>query len=210
MLPVAQGDYPDATRITTNAGILLMLPPDNVPHYYFLSDHIACKLWAAHAMELRHTHGMQVITLGRTYQSAIERRGLAAADFFIDQKRPSRPCDFERNVYTDCMFSGLYCVQFALNNGAKTLVVVGHEGYPSVENGKCYWNRDETAVSWRKCLAYTKNWIGPWWRNAVAACPDVLFHFYGPIQYEVSGPNVKKTDHAPSAISALVAANEIR
>lgn len=206
MLPVAYADCPDAIRITTNSGILLMLPPDLAPHYYFLSDHLACKMFAERAMDLRHTHGTKVITLGRC-DDAIRRRGLSAVDYLIDQRRPSSPRDFIRGAYTDCMFSGLYCAQFALNNGAKTLVIVGHEGYPSEVGELCYWDSNEMRAAKKQGLEYTKNWIGPWWQNAVAACPDVTFHFYGRLNYEVSGPNVKKTDHA-SAIPALLAANE--
>ena len=205
MLPKALAAYPDCTRITTNSGLKL-----TIPHYYFLSDHLACKMHAERAMELRHTHGMQVITLGRRYQSAIIKRGLTAVDYIINPGRPTRPCDFARHEYTDCMFSGLYCVQFALNNGAKTIVAVGHEGYPSELGTVCYWDTEEPPMAKRQALAYTKNWIGPWWRNAVAGCPEVTFHFYGPLQYAVDGPNVRKTTDADCAVSTLAAANESR
>jgi hypothetical protein len=206
MLPVALSDYPGANRITTNSGIKLMLPP-LAPHYYFISDHLACKEFAADAMELRHTHGTQIITLGRL-PSAIISRGLTSVDYLIDQARPDRPCDYTRGVYTDCMFSGLYCTQFAINNGAKIIVAVGHEGYPEDEENACYWDGG-APVNKRQALAYTKNWIGPWWRNAVAACPDITFHFYGRLRFAIDGPNVKKTTDA-CAIPALLAANAIR
>ena len=192
MLPVAMADYPGATRITTNSGILLMHPPDVAPHYYFLSDHGACATFAGRAMDLRHTHGTQIITLGRC-DSAILSRGLTEVDYLVNPTRPTRPCDFTRGIYTDCMFSGLYCVQFALNQKAKTIVAVGHEGYPLREDDPCYWDPDDTSLPKKQSLAYTTNWIGPWWRAAVAACPDVTFHFYGHMNYEVSGPNVRIT-----------------
>ena len=205
MLPRALAAYPDCTRITTNRGIQL-----TIPHYYFLSDHFACKQFAEQAMELRHTHGMQVITLGRRYEDAIKRRGLSDVDFLINQSRPTRPCDFARHVYTDCMFSGLYCVQFALNNGATTIVSVGHEGYPSAIGEECYWDHGDPPLAKRQALAYTKNWIGPWWRNAVAGCPEVTFHFFGRLEYEVDGPNVRKTTDVDCAVPALAAAQECR
>lgn len=191
MLPVALAGYPGACRITTNSGLLLMTPPDLAPHYYFLSDHVACKMFAERAMELRHTHGTQIITLGRC-DDAILRRGLTEVDYLINPTRPSRPCDFLPGVYSDCMFSGIYCAQFCLNNGAKTIAIVGNEGYPFHVEDKCYWNSEEPLTK-RQAVAYTTNWIGPWWRAAVAHRKDVTFHFYGRLNYEVSGPNVRIT-----------------
>jgi hypothetical protein len=194
MLKVALADYPDAVTITTNSGIRLL-----TPDYYFLSDSLARRMFGGDARALSRAK--------RTV--FIARKARELPDILINNERTDvSPQTFIRGQYTQNNLSGLYCVQFALMNGAKTIVAVGHEGYSSRRGDPQYWDRtDGTSPN---LLHYTEDFIAPWWRACVAACPDVAFHFYGNLRYDIAGPNVTRTPYHASAIPALLAANEAR
>ena len=191
MLKVARADYGDTTLITTNSGIELA-----EPDYYFLSDQFACKQFGQRSKDMQ-ANGMKVITLKRL-PDALHRRGLDHADILLPIIHTGTPMIFERGVYRDCMFSGLYCSLFAINNGAKRMVVVGHEGYPPGEDDPSYWYSAEKPLEHppEQRLRYTKLYIGPWWQKVADACPDIEFVFYGDLNYKISGPNVKVIAHA--------------
>lgn len=188
MLGSAFTDYPDATFITTNAGIRL---GGTRPDYYFLSDLGACKQYGEEAKRLQ-AEGMKIVTLKRN-QSALKSRGLDHADILLALNHTGRPLDFARGEINDCMFSGLFCTQFAIESGAKLIAAVGHEGYPLGEHDKSYWRADATDMKWTKRVCHTKKYIAPWWNKVVAMCDDIIFHFYGDLNYEIAGPNVRRT-----------------
>lgn len=193
-LAAARKDYPHAVTITTNSGIRLL-----TPDYYFLSDSLARRLFGNEARELSRQKKTVFIA----------RKAKERPDVLIQNERTDvSPQTFIRGQYTQNNLSGLYCVQFALMNGAQTIVAVGHEGYGSAETDRQYWDvRDHTSQNLQH---YTRDFIAPWWRACVAACPDVTFHFYGNLRYDIAGPNVTRTPYHACAISALLAANETR
>jgi len=194
--------YPEPTVITTNSGIKLC-----VPDYYFLSDQTACKQFARRANDLRRTHGLQLITLKRV-PSAWKDRGIPEPDHAMEVTGPGGNVEFSRDGYTDCMFSGLFCAQFAIANGCTRMLLPGHEGYvsnmPQTDNGGDYW--EGGAVRNKRAFQHTTLYIGPFWRSCVAACPDIEFVFYGRLNFEIDGDNVKKVSLNETANTASMAA----
>jgi hypothetical protein len=188
MFRQAVEDYSDAVTITTNSGIKLIKPD-----YYFLSDQIACQIFGAQAKEYQAA-GMKIITLQRKHESLVARK-LDHADIFVKQVHSGCPLDVTPDAITDCMFSGLYCAQYALRNGAEVLALPGHEGYPlNIKNNpkRCYWD-DSTPVAPVTGDRHTKEFIGPWWRKIIKVYSNTVFHFYGDLNFEIDGPNVRKT-----------------
>ena len=186
MLEAARVDYPDATTMTTNAGIDLIRPD-----YYFLSDQIACKRYGKLAIQ-QQAQGTKLVTLKRLV-TAMKRRGLDGADIFLELLHAGQPLDFTRGVINDCMFSGLFCAQFAIENGAKLIALPGHEGYPPGQDDSSYWDPSRNRLTESQRKTHTQKWIAPWWQKVVELCDDITFHFYGDLNYEITGANVRKT-----------------
>jgi hypothetical protein len=185
MLPLAQADYSDATTITTNYGIHLL-----TPDFYFLTDFRACHKFSELSKEVQKSHGTKVVTLKRK-PSAMEARKIDHADIVLELVRH---CGYDLNAYSDCQLSGLFCLQFAIRNGADTIAAVGHEGYETSKNkGKPYWYETPEEASVFAHQRLTTNVIGPFWRDIVEAHPDVTFHLYGNPKFEISGDNIRIT-----------------
>lgn len=181
-LPIALHEYPNAKIITTNYGICLI-----VPDYYFLSDFMACLRFSEISKRYQSKYGMKVITLKRK-ERALKDRLLTDADIFLEMERVE---GYVKGVINDLKLSGLFCTQFALVNGAKRIVAIGHGGYP-LEEKNPYW------YGWQKGVEYgfrhhkTRDIIEPFWKSAVVANPEVIFQFYGEMNYRIDGPNVER------------------
>ena len=158
------------------------------PDYYLVTDSRACKLWADEARQHRKVNGTQLITL-RRLDSALKTRGVFDYDHFL---APSgeEGAPFQRGSYVFTSTSGQYCVQFAINNGAKTVHLIGLEGYDST-------NKQDTEIDYFDGRAGPHN--GPthnartaqFLRSLVEAVPDVKLRFYGRPRFPVSGPNLR-------------------
>jgi len=182
MLPIAQADGPGATTISTNDAIALL-----TPRYYFLSDTISCREYAEEARRLQNTTDMQLITL-RMPVSTLELRGVHTAQVLLEPRRQGGAHRFTRGQISQCFFSGLYCVQFALARGAERLLLVGHEGYPQNDTPAYFFERSNQPRN----ISWSEKHLAPWWQSCVDACPDVDFHFYGDLQMEITGANVTR------------------
>lgn len=168
MLPVAMVDYPGATTITSNSGIKLI-----EPDYYYLVDRVARKDFGEQAKRARE-NGTMIITRDR---AALEADGIP-----VDEDISNQPW---------CDYSGQWCAQFALRNGATTLALVGHEGYHPTPGTPLHWDGERPCPIWLG--EETPTHLAPWWRKTIAAWPCVTFHFYGELNYELIGPNVIQT-----------------
>ena len=99
----------------------------------------------------------------------------------------SHPGTFRQGEYASCGLSGLMCLQYALNHEATDVHLVGMEGYG--ESGH-YFNGNQDCGP-EKSVPFTENLIQPFVQSCIDACPDVTFHFYGQLNYKVSGENVR-------------------
>jgi len=183
-LPVVRARYPSATVITTNASGLLFDPPDR-PDYYFLSDHVACDLYGQLAQDLS-ARGTRTITRKRAL-SAMKTRGVEWFDEFIQDDREVAGAVFQPGQYSGPGLSGLFCMQYALNHHACGVHLIGFEGYGDRAH---YWDRP-AELAHNKSTAYTEQYIRPFVQSAADTCPDVTFHFYGDLNYRISGENVR-------------------
>lgn len=192
---LARHRYPFATTITTNAGHKLFCRSANVPmrrpDYYYLSDAVACAEFIKPARELRG-YGTKLVTLKRS-PSALQLRGVSDFDIFLDVPGPGATWQFRKGDYTDWSLSGLYTIQFAINNGAKLIHIAGHEGYRNDDRGCRHDDHFDGSRSPDNGALLTEVIIRPAMQAMIDACPDVQFHYYGPLAYEVHGHNVSFT-----------------
>jgi len=198
----AKQDYPDAPTIATNHALKMV-----VPEYYFLNDMWACELFAEQARELQQSHGMKIVTPKRQ-ASALQNRGLHTADFLLECARGK---GYAPGGYTDCQFSGLFCLQFALMQGAEAIAAVGHGGYPPNGEESPYWYDPPATTRYRMHATYTHEIIGPFWNAAIEQNPGVAFRFYGGLYWKIKGTprNVTHTRYDEDQSCERLAANEV-
>lgn len=183
-LSVVRARYPRAVTITTNAGGKLFEPPDR-PDYYFLSDSNGCEEYGELVQALA-SRGTRTITRKRA-ESALKGRGVEWFDEFIKDERPGTMLEFRPGHYCDSGLSGLFCLQYAVNHGACGVHLVGFEGYG---DGQHWWDKPGVPAK-NKNTAFTEKYIRPFVQSVVNACPEVTFHFYGDLNYPISGRNVQ-------------------
>ena len=177
-MPRAICDYPLATTITTNSGILLC-----VPDYYFIYDHVALPKFCRVAQVYQNYLKTSIVTL-KYKREEVEATGLRV-DHTVDQEQKLD----RQGPLIDLNFSGLYSVIFALRHRAKVIVAVGNEGYAHAKNQPHHWDCEQPSGT--HLGEYTQTYIAPWWQDTIRSCPKVKFRFYGQLNYSVSGPNVE-------------------
>lgn len=165
------GRIPWAKVITTNAGYLSLA---RFPDVYFLSDPVACELHGHDAARMQAS-GTRLVTLRREPR-AIRSRGLEGFDEFFSVSGPGQDPKFIPGKYAQCALSGLFCLQYALNHGARRIHLVGMEGYTETSHG----------------LNMRRLYCGPFTQSCVDACPNVEFIVYGTLNYPLRGPNVRQ------------------
>lgn len=176
---------PDARTITTNRGHLLF-EGDDRPDVYHLHDSVACEEHRQTAVDLA-AKGSHMTTLARASDRALKVRNVDWFDEFLTLVSHTHPGRYQHGVYASCGLSGLMILQYALNNGARTVHVVGLEGYAD----KGHYFDGGPDLTQKKGLAFTRDQIGPFVQSCVDACPEVQFTFYGELNYPIAdGPNV--------------------
>lgn len=212
MLPVARERWPDATTITTNAGIYLFGQGDR-PTYYLVWDHAAAERYKAATIEAQRA-GVKLITADRLWHDPVRCPHTEHYDIRLtlpDNKvamqcvLPDSPrCPYTehydirltlpdsetalryvRGAYLNPAYSGLLATQFALNNGAEAVAWVGMEGY-----------RDGMVshIDGRPCSIMdpvaTHYIIRPYMQSCIDQCPQIPFTFYGRPRFRLRGGNL--------------------
>ena len=111
----------------------------------------------------------------------------------FDEFLPGGPTQnrFLRGGYSAGL-SGLLCLEYVVNHGAKRIHLVGMNGYAGRVGGD-YFDGHETPVNTPdKRLRHTREIIEPFVQTVVDACPDVEFVFYGQLNYRVTGRNAQR------------------
>lgn len=186
MLGPARARRPDATVITTNAGIKLF-GPQEPPDYYMVFDMVSTQRHYEDGLKAQGW-GTRLVTLEKSPRS-LKLRRTDHYDVFLPIARGSAPKQFIRGEYADCGFSGLYCTMFAVNNGAADLTWVGMEGYRS-QPGATVPDHFDGYHGPEKGVRQTQDVLGPFLQSVVEACPDVRFTFYGQPLYRLDGDNL--------------------
>jgi len=164
-LKKVSGEYD--ISIATNVGINLLQPD-----YYFLSDKLAISKHLTKAIEMQKL-GMKLIM----------RENRLEADINIELGKPKVNQTFVRGEYVHPRFSGLICMQFAINSGATKILVVGHGGYNELDPGPDVHSKSS---NWR---GHSLLWIPSFMQSMVNVCPDIQFVFYGDLTYTITGNN---------------------
>lgn len=190
--------YPFAKSIAVNGSFQLFDWSMRPPAVYFVADHVACNLYGGDTHSMRK-QGTKLVTLKRD-RGALKTRGVDHFDEFLKSTQSDH---FVRGSYADMGISGLWALQYAVNSGAKRIVLVGMEGYTGIAAND-YWFHD--AVDKPQRAQHTREIIGPFTQSIVSACPDVEFEFWGNLNYRVSGANVTyRTAHYEIDSPTLVA-----
>jgi len=126
-LKLALALHPNASTITTNAGFQLFT--EQPPAVYFLADYVACKLWAQTAADLQ-ARGTRFVVPAREPLALVDR-GITHADEYIDVNRTLDAGRHHPGQYAGHALSGLYCLDYAVNNGATAVTLAGFDGYGS-------------------------------------------------------------------------------
>lgn len=186
----------DAVTITTNAGIgLFERDPALRLDYYHLYDMVACKMFSSRAYAM-HKRGTVVVT-PRRCESALKERGLLRCDPELINLREPRDeysvnsageVFYTPGVEISARLSGLLCLQYALNRGAKTVVLVGFDGYRSTGNNIVADTFDGRMGKEAGTL-HTRHRIQPFVQSAIDRCPEVDFIQYGRPGYHLEGDN---------------------
>lgn len=178
--------YPTSKRITTNSGWKLFHDSGQRLDAYFLTDTTAC---ATHGPMVRlHLHpNTRTITLRREL-TALQKRGVDWFDEFLPSDRPEsgKPPAFRPGAYSQsCGLSGLFCLQYALNHGARRVHLIGMEGYSG--QGNDYWDDGQTQP---KHGEHTERLIRPFLQSCIDTCPRVHFIAHGELRYPLTGENL--------------------
>ncbi len=170
-----------ATVITTNRGIFWEPTPD----VYLLFDMVACELFAGHAKEAAG-RGCHCVTFAKP-PDELARRGV---DWMPERVAVVAPPPHQRvpqhGRTIDLGLSGLYCIQYALNQGqAERVFIVGCEGYRP--NAAYFDGTPQLPAAASK----TETRITPCMRAFPKEWPRTQFHLIGDIQYYVTAPNLR-------------------
>jgi len=166
-------DASSPRTITTNVGLWLLWP--DVPDVYFLTDHVACRQYRELAYEAQ-ARGTRLVTMRRD-RSALQKRGVERFDEFLEFDHGGSQTRLRRGSYGHVIFSGMYCLQYALHSGASRVYLVGMEGYPRQDSRH----------------HHSKQHLGPLINSAAEEWPEVEFVFCGEPQFELRGMTIIKT-----------------
>jgi len=174
---------PDAITITTNGGIRV----EPLPAFYVLVDQVACEYYKSDA-RTAFWGGSYLVTLKRD-PDALKRRGVDWFNEFVEIPREkSKP---HRGGYGSFRFSGPFCLEYACNHGARTIHLVGFDGYRfqgdyvHADNPGRIGPKDPKTEG----LLRTKDILEPACNDIARAWSNVQFVQYGEPVFEVDADN---------------------
>lgn len=185
-LPAVLAATKNPVVMTTNSGRLLF-ESDRRPDIYFLGGEVIGNLgiFAPHIAAAKEFQKAGTWTVGLKR----DPEDLVVNDMdWLDQYLEVDYGEwgqwrFHRGHYGAVGISGLFCLQYAVNNEAKHIHCIGMEGYAG-KNDYFDGSPDSQAE-------FTDIIIQPFTQALVSGCPDVSFSFYGNLLYEVTAPNVQ-------------------
>lgn len=190
----AVGRWLHPTTITTNGGIHLF--NGEAPTFYWLHDKRAVPAYLDKATAIQ-SRGTQLVTIAEIGGQTAEQRGMGHFDVMVEGTMQGGAlvdgkAQFFRDAYTNLGYSGLYCCQFAVNNGAKHIALVGMEGYRSTPEEQVAENfHDPNTPGPRIAWLNSQQLIGPVTQDMISQCPDIEFVFYGEPSFPLEGLNLE-------------------
>lgn len=174
--------------LTANSGIILCRRPD----YYWLHDLDACTSPLIQRFRRKaQAAGTKIVTLewGPTYDFWLKTHDLQNADISVPAEQWSEPITWERGDHLKGLTSGCHMLQFAVNRGAGSVILIGCDGYASSPAAQVSDHFDGRLGS-PGGLNINERMQGPLFRAVMAACPDVAFTVYGSPRYALPGAQV--------------------
>ncbi len=188
---------PYTQSITANAGVDLLPDPD----YYLIYESEAAKQFAKYVPMLRERHGTSLVATKPRGSKKSLRSQLAALDpeYVIEVAitKSHGGVHYHRGRYTAGSFTGSLMVQFALEHGALTVLIVGMEGY---KGGKIDTFDGRAGLPLHARM--TKEIYGPMMQLVVNAWPETTFVFFGKPNYTIAGDNVIVIDEEKWDVNA--------
>lgn len=186
--------------VTNRAHVLF---PDDPPDIYFIGGEVTGNIrgryeqFYAAARDIQK-RGSHLVSLQRRKEE-IKEAGLDFMDEYllVDVGRWGK-WKFIPGHYSACGFSGLFCLQYAVNHGASIVHCVGMEGYAKEGH---YFDAGPDSV-----YNQTDDVIGPFTQAVIDACPGVEFIFYGELNYPVVGANVRLVSELPVEVADVMEA----
>lgn len=160
-----------------------------LPHVYYLRDERA---WQLHgrAVAFMRDFGVRVVTLQRAsasrWAAAIDGRDEVLA---LATSGAQDDC-FVQGKWVHPRLSGLFILQYALNHGARRVILVGLDGYASKPKRIVPDGFDGRAGN-AGGQELTAQWIRPFTQSCVEARADARFVVCGRPRYRIEGPNVR-------------------
>lgn len=174
----ARRRWPDSQTITCNRGLSIEPQPD----FYFLSDQLACQLWAADGKAAAKRGRTKTVTLRRD-PAAMKMRRTDDFDLVLREGYPFEPFQL----------SGCWCVEFAIRFGAASIVALcGMEGYrPGVGTGPVNYFEGAHRIPESEGLGkdLLNKAVIPLTDKLCAKYPEVKFECLGQPNYEIARPN---------------------
>ena len=184
--------WPSPTIITCNGGAWLFT--ESTPDYYWLCDALSARNHGDDSRRFQ-SEGCRLVT-ARSRLRLIQLGGVDSADVILDatkQRGPQPHTTFTPGQYTGGGVSGTWCLQFAVNNGARHVAMVGMEGYRT-GRGTIYQDHFHGTKHLSPCnmmAKITRLFIGPLTQDIITKCPDVEFVCYGTPTYPLVGENLE-------------------
>ncbi len=168
----------DGTVITCNSGIKLWPNPD----YYVCVDMFASHSYHNKA-KAAQDQGTKLVTLKRS-PSAMKERRIEHYDIFLELS--DKP-ESSRGRFGSFRYTGPLCVEFACHNGAKTIHLVGFDGY---RHSTDYFDPDlPRRIPKDMMQTHTLDHIQPKMNDLANVWNDVQFIQYGDPCFTVGEDN---------------------
>jgi hypothetical protein len=187
--PMLRERLPRSPTITTNRGISLF-KDDDPPSVYFFGDERLhnpdqFEEWKQAAQRIQPL-GTHIVGLSRKPE-VLDEWGIRFLDEFLKVELGCwRPWKFIPGKYTACHLSGLFCLQYVVNQGASEVHLTGVDGYS--DDAHYYDSGGDSQAA--KDGDVTATVIQPFTQAVVDACPKTQFMFYGDLNYTIVGGNV--------------------
>jgi hypothetical protein len=170
--------YPDAKTIAANRAAEWHLEDGIRLDYCLIFDMHASVIYYEMGLKAR-AHGAKLVTLNRSKES-LRKRKLDHFDEFIPAGRfRGKPDWYARGEYNDFGLSGFWALQYAINNGATTIHLPGHEGYRGRTSDY------DSGIPHPRANEITFGIIEPGFAAVTTGCRDIQFVFYGDLAYTI-------------------------
>lgn len=144
------------------------------PTFYYLNDEVACRRYGETANLLQVRYGTLILAIKRR-PTVQKRLKLDFVDQLIEQNRGNPIGEHTPGSCSVVHLSGLAIADIALKRGAKTIMLVGFDGYNSDPSQSSYFDGRCGGANGLTRNAYQRRYF----ETAIEREPDVKFIWFG-------------------------------